>query len=362
MAFFPKRTGRLPPDVEDELLRDAALISPHGVAQGLRFTSPHLSVIDRLAETRVPTLLVNGKREKRFQPLRDKRGEGLFEGLRIVDLEGGHPVNLDCPDEFVAAVRDLPRTRCPLNATSVKCDRRGVAFSGRPAHPYGRCPRDETRATKALDQFDYVIVVAGSAGCVLANRLSADTKTRVLLLEAGPEPKDPWIKIPAGMARLFKPGPHNWGYFTEPQAELNGRRIYWPRGKGLGGSSAINGMLYVRGHPLDYEHWRQLGNPWLGVLGRHPAAVQACRRAAPGRRKRFPTVAAASWRCAIPSCTTASPTSSSRRPAARGHAHNTDFNDGEQDGVRLSAVHHQKRRAAFELRGPSSNRCVIGPI
>jgi 2-succinyl-6-hydroxy-2,4-cyclohexadiene-1-carboxylate synthase len=104
MAFFPKRTGRLPPDVEDELLRDAALISPHGVAQGLRFTSPHLSVIDRLAETRVPTLLVNGKREKRFQPLRDKAA-GLFEGLQVVDLEGGHPVNLDCPDEFVAAVR-----------------------------------------------------------------------------------------------------------------------------------------------------------------------------------------------------------------------------------------------------------------
>jgi len=104
MAFFPKRTGRLPAGVEDELLRDAELISPFGIAQGLRFTSPRLSVIDRLAETRVPTLLVNGKREKRFQPLRDKAA-ALFPAMQIVDLEGGHPVNLDCPEAFVAAVR-----------------------------------------------------------------------------------------------------------------------------------------------------------------------------------------------------------------------------------------------------------------
>jgi len=104
MAFFPKRTGRLPVDVEDELLRDAELISPFGVAQGLRFTSPHLSVIDRLGETHVPTLLVNGLRERRFQPLRDKAAAAL-KGLRIADLEGGHPVNLDCPEAFVAAVR-----------------------------------------------------------------------------------------------------------------------------------------------------------------------------------------------------------------------------------------------------------------
>ncbi|HEY3887287.1 MAG TPA: alpha/beta hydrolase [Caulobacteraceae bacterium] len=106
MPFYPKRTGRLPAAVEDELVGDAELISVHGVAQGMRWTSPGLSVAARFGEMRMPTLLVNGRREKRFQPLRDRAEEAL-PGLRIADLEGGHPVNLDCPDEFVGAVRAL---------------------------------------------------------------------------------------------------------------------------------------------------------------------------------------------------------------------------------------------------------------
>ena len=106
MAFYPKRSGRLPAEVEDELMRDAALISVHGVAQGLRYTSPGLSVAARFSQMRVPTLLVNGRRERRFQPLRDQAAASLA-GLRIADLDGGHPVNLDCPDGFVGAMRAL---------------------------------------------------------------------------------------------------------------------------------------------------------------------------------------------------------------------------------------------------------------
>jgi 2-succinyl-6-hydroxy-2,4-cyclohexadiene-1-carboxylate synthase len=106
MPFYPKRTGRLPVEVEDELARDAALISVHGVAMGIGYTSPGLSVAARFGGTRVPTLLVNGRREKRFQPLRDQ-AEKTLPGLQIADLDGGHPVNLDCPEGFVAAVRDL---------------------------------------------------------------------------------------------------------------------------------------------------------------------------------------------------------------------------------------------------------------
>ncbi len=106
MAFFPKRTGRLPPAVEDELIADAALISLAGVANGLRWTSPGLCVTPRLAEITTPTLLVNGRRERRFQPLRDHAAKAI-PGVRVVDLDGGHPVNLDRPEEFTAAVGEF---------------------------------------------------------------------------------------------------------------------------------------------------------------------------------------------------------------------------------------------------------------
>ena len=117
--------------------------------------------------------------------------------------------------------------------------------------------------------FDYIVVGAGSAGRVIANRLSADPSARVLVLEAGPEPRNPWIRMPGGVARLFKPGPSNWGYSTEPEPHLNGRRIYWPRGRGLGGTSNINGMIYLRGHRADFQNWLEMGNPgwgWEDVL------------------------------------------------------------------------------------------------
>ncbi|MEL0143384.1 MAG: choline dehydrogenase, partial [Alphaproteobacteria bacterium] len=107
--------------------------------------------------------------------------------------------------------------------------------------------------------YDYIVIGAGSAGCVLANRLSADPAVRVLLLEAGGKDSHPLIHIPVGNAKIIPKARYNWQYETEPQAHLDNRRILWPRGKSLGGSSLINGMIYIRGHARDYDHWRQLG-------------------------------------------------------------------------------------------------------
>lgn len=115
-----------------------------------------------------------------------------------------------------------------------------------------------------MEEYDYIIVGAGSAGCVLARRLSDDPERRVLLLEAGPSTDRFWTRVPAGMAKLYFHKQLNWNYFTEPMPLLHERTMYWPRGKGLGGSSAINGMVYIRGHRQDFDTWRSLGNPGWG--------------------------------------------------------------------------------------------------
>lgn len=112
--------------------------------------------------------------------------------------------------------------------------------------------------------FDYIIVGAGSAGCVLANRLSASGKHAVLLLEAGPKDTNLWIHVPLGYGKLFKDTSVNWMYQTEPEPGLDGRVVFQPRGKVLGGSSSINGLLYVRGQHEDYDRWRQRGNVGWG--------------------------------------------------------------------------------------------------
>ncbi len=110
------------------------------------------------------------------------------------------------------------------------------------------------------EEFDFIVVGAGSAGCVLANRLSADPSMRVLLIEAGGKDRNLWIHVPAGFYRNIFNREITWGFDTEPLAELLGRRMPWPRGKVLGGSSAINGLIYIRGQRQDFDMWRQQGN------------------------------------------------------------------------------------------------------
>ncbi len=110
-----------------------------------------------------------------------------------------------------------------------------------------------------MQEFDYIVVGAGSAGCVLASRLTESPGNSVLLLEAGGKDNHIFYKMPAGVIRLLGGQRGNWYYHTEPQQNLDGRSLYWPRGKVLGGSSSINGMIYIRGHARDYDHWRQLG-------------------------------------------------------------------------------------------------------
>jgi len=113
---------------------------------------------------------------------------------------------------------------------------------------------------KATEWADFVIIGAGSAGCALAARLSEDPRVRVALLEAGGRDVSPLVRMPAGVGNLIRAkSAYNWGFETVAQTNMNGRRLWWPRGKGWGGSSSINGMIYIRGHARDYDQWRQMG-------------------------------------------------------------------------------------------------------
>jgi choline dehydrogenase len=120
-----------------------------------------------------------------------------------------------------------------------------------------------------MREYDYIVVGAGTAGCVLANRLSANGRHRVLLLEAGGSDRSPWIRIPIGYGRTFADPRYNWMYEALPDPGLDNRRAFWPRGKVLGGSGSINALVYVRGQPTDFDDWRAAGNPgwsWSDVL------------------------------------------------------------------------------------------------
>ena len=175
------------------------------------------------------------------------------------------------------------------------------------------------------ETYDFIVTGAGSAGCVVAARLSESGRHRVLLLEAGPPDSNPWIHIPLGFAKTYVNPRVNWKFESEPQPQLGNRRLYLPRGKTLGGSSSINGMVYMRGNHGDYDEWRQRGCEgwdWDSVLPYFKKAENQTRGAddfhgVGGPLHVSDQPAASNWptRCWRPACRPASratPTSTAR--------------------------------------------------
>ncbi|MEX1021329.1 MAG: GMC family oxidoreductase N-terminal domain-containing protein, partial [Litorilinea sp.] len=188
--------------------------------------------------------------------------------------------------------------------------------------------------------YDYIIVGAGSAGCVLAHRLSQDPATRVLLLEAGGTDRKREFHIPAAFPFLLNTE-CDWAYETEPQAALGERKLFWPRGKVLGGTSAINGMIYIRGHPQDYDDWQDAGNAGWGYQGVLPyfKKAQHQERGASDYHGVGGPLRVADLRTVNPL------TIRFLRAAAEvGIAPNADFNGSSQEGVGLHQVNQKRGR------------------
>ncbi len=206
------------------------------------------------------------------------------------------------------------------------------------------------------DEFDFVIVGAGSAGCVLANRLSADPACRVLLLEAGPRDLNPFIHMPAGIAKLVGNRRIDWDYYTEPEPQLDGRRLYWPRGRVLGGSSSINAMCYTRGQGQDYDEWARLGNPGWDYAGVLPYF-----RRAEGSYRGDSTYHGGAGPLAVSQLRHRNPLSSGFVEAGveQGLPRNDDFNGARQEGVGFYDVTQRDGRrcsAAVAYLRPAAGR------
>jgi choline dehydrogenase len=193
-------------------------------------------------------------------------------------------------------------------------------------------------------EFDFVIVGAGSAGCVLASRLSAETPYTVALIEAGGRDRSPWIHIPVGYYKTMGNPRTDWCYRTQPDPGLNGRSIPWPRGKTLGGSSSINGLLYVRGQARDFDHWRQMGNAgwgWDDVLPYFRRSETWELNGSPLRGDQGPLrVSATRVRRPIVDAWL-------RAAVAAGYKENPDYNAEDQEGVAyFQQTAHRGRRCS----------------
>jgi len=209
---------------------------------------------------------------------------------------------------------------------------------------------------------DHLIIGAGSAGCVLANRLSADPARRVLLLEAGGADKSPYIHMPGGLARLVGDMSINWDYCTEPEPELGHRRLWWPRGRVLGGSSSINAMIYVRGQREDYDGWAA-----LGARGWSYAEVLPYFRRAEDQARGADEFHGAGGPLTVSDLRYRSPVSGVFLEAARecGYAENPDFNGATQEGVGWYQVTQRAGRrasAAVAYLRPAQGRANLGVV
>ena len=184
------------------------------------------------------------------------------------------------------------------------------------------------------EQYDVIVVGAGSAGCVLASRLTEDGRKRVLLLEAGGPDRDPWIHIPAGYFKTIHKPALSWGYRTDPAATLGGREMPWPRGRVLGGTSSINGMIYIRGQREDYDGWRQMGLAGWGWDDVLPYFIRS-ERQVPGNHPLDPALHGADGPLAVSDTPNRHVLTEAFVAGAQqvGIPLTDDFNGGVQDGV-----------------------------